>query len=104
MSQGYQPLPGSARVAPPPRNPNGGEASERFDWQPRGRPTPVQEAAPRRTLLQRLFRGGLGRPLVNLWVETRQCHDSQRITDTQLKLGRYTLLRWQTIRTDMDAL
>lgn len=55
MSQGYQPLPGSARVAPPPRNPNGGEASERFDWQPRGRPTPVQEAAPRRTLLQRCF-------------------------------------------------
>ncbi|WP_177434116.1 hypothetical protein [Pseudomonas sp. Sample_23] len=103
MSQGYQPLPGSARVAPPPRNPNGGEASERFDWQPRGRPTPVQEAAPRRTLLQRLFRGGLGRPLVNLWIEVHQCHDSQRITDTQLKLGRYTLLRWQTIRTDMDA-
>lgn len=60
--------------------------------------------APRRTFLQRLFRGGLGRPLVNLWIETRQCHDSQRITDSQLKLGRYTVLRWQTIRTDLDAL
>jgi hypothetical protein len=61
------------------------------------------EAAPRRTLLQRLFRGGLGRPLVNLWIETRDINESQRITDSQLKLGRYTVLRWQSIRTDMDA-
>jgi hypothetical protein len=61
------------------------------------------EAAPRRTLLQRLFRGGLGRPLVNLWIETRDINESQRITDSQLKLGRYTVLRWQSIRTDMNA-
>lgn len=61
------------------------------------------EAAPRRTFLQRLFRGGLGRPLVNLWIETRACNDAQRITDTKLNLGRFTVLRWQSIRTDMDA-
>lgn len=58
--------------------------------------------APRRTFLQWLFRGGLGRPLVNLWIETRECGDGQRITDTTLNLGRYTVLRWQSITTDMD--
>lgn len=58
----------------------------------------------KRTLLQRLFRGGLGRPLVNLWIETRDCCDGQRITDTKLNLGRYTVLRWQSIRTDLDVL
>jgi hypothetical protein len=82
MSHGYQPHPGPERVAPPPRAPS---------------------AAPRRTVLQRLFRGGLGRPLVNLWIETRDINEFQRITDSQLKLGRYTVLRWQSIRTDMDA-
>lgn len=56
----------------------------------------------KRTLLQRLFRGGLGRPLVNLWIETRECGYGQRITDTKLNLGRYTVLQWQSIRTDMD--
>lgn len=64
---------------------------------------PKPEAVAKRTLLQRLFRGGLGRPLVNLWIETRDINDSQRVTDTQLKLGRYTVLRWQSIRTDLDA-
>lgn len=72
-----------------------------FGYQPLPRPDP--NAPPKRTVLQRLFRGGLGRPLVNLWIETRECNDSQRITDTQFKLGRYTVLRWQSIRTDMDA-
>lgn len=56
----------------------------------------------KRTLLQRLFRGGLGRPLVNLWVETRDINESQRVTDTKLKLGRYTVLHWESIKTDMD--
>lgn len=65
----------------------------------------VQTMAPtKRTLLQRLFRGGLGRPLVNMWVETRACGYGQRITDTKLNLGRYTVLRWQSIRTDLDEL
>lgn len=56
----------------------------------------------KRTLLQRLFRGGLGRPLVNLWIETRGNGDGQTTTDTKLNLGRYTVLRWQSIKTDMD--
>lgn len=56
----------------------------------------------KRTLLQRLFRGGLGRPLVNLWIETRTGGYGQITTDTQLKLGRYTVLRWQSIKSDMD--
>lgn len=60
------------------------------------------EAPPKRTLLQRLFRGGLGRPLVNLWVETRDINESQRVTDTKLKLGRYTVLHWESIKTDMN--
>lgn len=57
----------------------------------------------RRTLLQRLFRGGLGRPLVNLWVTERACGDGQRITESRLKLGRYTVLHWERIHTDLDA-
>ncbi|NLT99805.1 hypothetical protein [Pseudomonas lundensis] len=57
---------------------------------------------PRRTSLQRIFRGGLGRPLVNLWIETREVGCGQRTTDTKLNLGRYTVLRWQSITTDMD--
>lgn len=59
------------------------------------------EKPPRRTLLQRLFRGGLERPLINLWIETRGDSD-QITTDTKLNLGRYTVLRWQSIKTDMD--
>jgi hypothetical protein len=55
----------------------------------------------KRTLLQRLFRGGLGRPLINLWIETSGDAD-QITTDTKLNLGRYTVLRWQSIKTDMD--
>lgn len=55
----------------------------------------------KRTLLQRLFQGGLGRPLINLWIETRGDSD-QITTDTKLNLGRYTVLRWQSIKTDMD--
>lgn len=57
---------------------------------------------PRRTLLQRLFRGGLGRPLINLWVEERTGGSGQSITETRLNLGRYTVLHWECIRTDMD--
>lgn len=57
---------------------------------------------PKRTLLQRLFRGGLGRPLVNLWIEKRHNGDGQFTIDTKLNLGRYTVLRWQSIKTDMD--
>lgn len=72
-----------------------------YGYQPRARPDP--NALPRRTLLQRLFRGGLGRPLVNLWIETRECSEGQRITLSRLKLGRYTVLSWESIRTDMDA-
>jgi hypothetical protein len=59
--------------------------------------------APRRTFLQWLFRGGLGRPLINLWIEGRSYGGYQRITETQLKLGRYTLLRWEKITVDLDA-
>jgi hypothetical protein len=62
----------------------------------------MTDAPPSRTFLQRLFRGGLGRPLVNLWIETRGGGYGQRTTDTKLNLGRYTLLRWQSITTDMD--
>lgn len=58
--------------------------------------------APRRTFLQWLFRGGLGRPLINLWIETRGGGGGQLTTDTRLNLGRYTVLRWQSIKTDMD--
>lgn len=61
------------------------------------------ETPSRRTFLQWLFRGGLGRPLVNLWVEARSYGGYQRITETRLKLGRYTLLRWEKITLDLDA-
>ena len=57
----------------------------------------------KRTLLQRLFRGGLGRPLINLWVEERTCGSGQRHIETRFKLGRYTVLRWECVRTDMDV-
>ena len=57
----------------------------------------------KRTLLQRLFRGGLGRPLINLWVEARTCGEGQRIINTKLKFGRYTILRWERIHTNMDV-
>lgn len=59
---------------------------------------------PRRTLLQRLFKGGLGRPLINLWIEDRQNGDEQRTTHYKLNLGRYCVLQWESIRTDMNAL
>ena len=58
---------------------------------------------PRRTFLQRLFRGGLGRPLVNLWVEVRSYGGYQHVTETKLKLGRYTVLRWEKTTVDLDA-
>lgn len=58
---------------------------------------------PRRTLLQRLFKGGLGRPLINLWIEDRQNCDEQRTTHYKLNLGRYCVLQWESIRTDLDA-
>lgn len=58
----------------------------------------------RRSLLQRLFRGGLGRPLINMWVEVRSCSEGQRITYSRLKLGRYTVLQWERIDNDLDAL
>lgn len=54
-------------------------------------------------LLQRLFRGGLGRPLINLWVEERTTGDCQRTINTKLKLGRYTMLHWERIHTNMDV-
>ncbi|WJK10287.1 hypothetical protein [Pseudomonas fluorescens] len=60
------------------------------------------EKTARRTILQRLFRGGLGRPLINLWVEERTCGYGQRITESRLNLGRYTVLHWERIHTDMD--
>ena len=56
----------------------------------------------KRTLLQRLFRGGLGRPLINLWVEERTTGYGQRHIETRLKLGRYTMLHWERIHTNMD--
>lgn len=56
----------------------------------------------KRTLLQRLFRGGLGRPLINLWVMESTAGYGQRHTETRLKLGRYTVLHWESIKTDMD--
>lgn len=62
------------------------------------------ESPPRRTILQRLFRGGLGRPLINLWVEERECGYGQRVTNTKLNLGRYTILQWERIHTNMDVL
>lgn len=60
------------------------------------------EKPPKRTLLQRLFRGGLGRPLINLWVEESTYAHGQRHTETRLKLGRYTVLHWESIKTNMD--
>ncbi|RUT30905.1 hypothetical protein WG29040_23490 [Pseudomonas sp. PAMC 29040] len=57
----------------------------------------------KRTLLQRLFRGGLGRPLINLWVEERTSADCQRTINTKLKFGRYTILHWERVHTNMDV-
>lgn len=57
---------------------------------------------PKRTLLQRLFRGGLGRPLINLWVEERANNHGQRTINTKLNLGRYTVLHWEVIHNDLD--
>lgn len=60
------------------------------------------ERPPRRTFLQWLFRSGLGRPLINLWVTEHEYGHGQRITESRLKLGRYTVLHWERIRTDLD--
>lgn len=61
---------------------------------------------PKRTLLQRLFRCGLGRPLISLWVTDHGTFGGgQRHTETSLKLGRYTVLHWERYITpsfDMD--
>jgi hypothetical protein len=37
----------------------------------------------------------LGRPLVKLWIEESSCAFGQKITDTTLKLGRYTVVLWE---------
>ena len=50
---------------------------------------------PRRTLLQRLFRAGLGNNLITVWVEVvGRYGDGQVETETKIQLGRYTVLRW----------
>jgi hypothetical protein len=60
------------------------------------------ETPARRTLLQRIFRGGIGRPLINLWVTEKTTGCGQRTIDTRLNLGRYTMLHWERIHTDLD--
>ncbi|ESW38377.1 hypothetical protein [Pseudomonas taiwanensis] len=62
--------------------------------------TPLAEAPTRRTLLQRLFGVGLGQNLISVWVtEVGNYAFGQVVTETKVKLGRYTLLQWKTYRT-----
>lgn len=54
----------------------------------------------KRTLLQRLFRCGLGQNLISVWVDVKgEYAHGQTITETRVKLGRYTVARWTTVRT-----
>lgn len=58
------------------------------------------EELPRRTLLQRLFRAGLGRNLITVWTEEKGRYAYGQVeTETQIKLGRYTVLRWTSFYT-----
>ena len=63
----------------------------------------MSQDTPRRSLLQRLFKGGLGRPLINLWIEDRHHGYAQCTTHYKLNVGRYCVLQWESIRTDLDA-
>lgn len=63
-------------------------------------PTAKPDAPARRTVLQWLFRAGLGENLISVWVnEIGTYCFGQVITETKVKLGRYTVLRWTTYRT-----
>lgn len=66
--------------------------------------TQLPEAPPWRTLLQRLFGAGIGQNLIKVWVtETGSYAFGQVVTETKVKLGRYTVLQWKTYRTpDLD--
>ncbi|MBA1203592.1 hypothetical protein G7009_17865 [Pseudomonas capeferrum] len=66
--------------------------------------TQLPEASPRRTLLQRIFGAGLGQNLISVWVtEIGNYAFGQVVTETKVKLGRYTVLHWKTYRTpDLD--
>lgn len=66
--------------------------------------TQLPEAPLRRTLLQRLFGAGLGQNLISVWVtEIGNYAFGQVITETKVKLGRYTVLQWKTYKTaDLD--
>lgn len=68
------------------------------------RTTPNPDAPVQRTLMQRLFRAGLGENLISVWVtETGTYSLGQVVTETKVKLGRYTVLSWTTYRTpDLD--
>ncbi|KXK67247.1 hypothetical protein BC89_33385, partial [Pseudomonas monteilii] len=57
--------------------------------------TQLPEAPSRRTLLQRLFGAGLGQNLISVWVtEIGNYAFGQVVTETKVKLGRYTVLQW----------
>lgn len=58
------------------------------------------EQIPRRPLLHRLFRAGLGRNLITVWVEEKGRYALGQVeTETRLKVGRYTVLRWSRFYT-----
>lgn len=62
--------------------------------------TQPPEVPIRRTLLQRLFGAGLGQNLFSVWVtEVGNYAFGQVVTETKVKLGRYTLVQWTTYRT-----
>jgi hypothetical protein len=58
------------------------------------------EQTQRRTLIQRLFRAGLGRNLITIWVEEKGVYGLGQIeTETRVQLGRFTVLRWSRFFT-----
>ncbi|MBW5463687.1 hypothetical protein GOY11_21135 [Pseudomonas aeruginosa] len=58
------------------------------------------EKTPRRPLLHRLFRAGLGRNLITVWVEEKGRHAFGQVeTETRVYLGRYVVLRWSRFYT-----
>lgn len=61
-----------------------------------------KHTSPRRTLLQRFFRAGLGQNLICIWVQEKGRYSLGQIeTESKLMLGRYTVLRWSRFYTPL---
>jgi hypothetical protein len=64
--------------------------------------TATMPKATPRPLLHRLFRAGLGRNLITVWVEEKARNSYGQVeTETRIHLGRYVLLRWTRFYTPL---